>query len=246
MIEKLLNQRNIILAKFLFWLSAISILMSVIILIDLLSADPKAPDNIGILGTVVMLLFSPTVFLLAIFLRKREKNLYKKAIDKLQEFNPDTIIVNRFNGLAKDDNSKLIVIAKREHGKITVQKKEFRDLRKVATYYDTYEAKKKTGSEPSLTGAIVGGLAYGPLGAVLGSSFASKNTHEKESHVTAIGLHFNFWTTESKIVIYTFWNSYSLENTSMKKKNVVNEYYKLFAEITDKYYDPERLRKMHK
>lgn len=162
-----------------------------------------------------------TLIATGLWLFRREKSLYMKAIERVPNLKPTYVFANRYNGVGIDEETRMVVTARRMKGRLTVRARPFSDVKRVSDYYATKTFTVKRRGEPSAAGAVAGGLQYGLAGAVLGSVLASKKTARKEDQVVEMGVQLDFDDSSEQIAIHRLFTPQKHEDVPPRRRDTV-------------------------
>jgi hypothetical protein len=132
----------------------------------------------GIVGFIILIIFSSVS-------SSREKDYLKKELNNLKDFDYERLILSHDNesGIAIDENRKTLVLFAYNYNKeIEFAKLPFKDLLACEIFEDGTTVTRSSRSS-QLGRAVLGGLTFGGVGAIIGGLSGKKVSSDKISRI---------------------------------------------------------------
>ncbi len=137
---------------------------------------------------MTMIIIGGVIGVVSVIERAMNKNNNQKAIknriDKIPNFTISNILMGTTgeNAIVIDENKAKICLAKKESSNISIKIYNFRDILEVEILEDG-SSLTKTSRSSQVGGMLIGGLALGGVGAIIGGLSGKTNTVDKVSNI---------------------------------------------------------------
>ena len=133
---------------------------------------------------IIIIVFGVVIGITKIVITSKKKKSMEEKLYQLKNFSPTQKVMGEDgkSGLAIDEKLKKICLIKQKHGVIHIITISYKDLLSSEIYEDGVTI-TKTARTSQLGGALIGGIALGGVGAILGGLSGKKTSTDKVNRI---------------------------------------------------------------